>query len=112
MSKNEIAVFGRDSIVSQSGVGIHDAVNEYIGSRVLGDFSAPRNPLAKGSPHAMAIGAAAERTSSGREFHPLKSGSLSRRTITSTMSHDFTCVIDSRELSQVEQERDRRSQRP
>jgi hypothetical protein len=64
MSKNEIAVFGSHSIVSQSGVSIHDAVDEYIGSRVLGDFSAPRNPLAEGSPHPKAIGAAVERSSS------------------------------------------------
>jgi hypothetical protein len=50
MSKNEIAVFGSHSIVSQSGVGIHDAVNEYIGSRVLGDFGVRQKPLAKGPP--------------------------------------------------------------
>jgi hypothetical protein len=51
MSKNEIAVFGRHSIVSQSGGGIHDAVNEYIGSRVLGDFITPLKPARQKPPH-------------------------------------------------------------
>jgi hypothetical protein len=43
-----------------------------------GARGAPRNPLAKGSPHPMAIGAAVERT----EFPPAGVQRLSRRTVT------------------------------